>query len=118
MRIKADGPFFSILTQSAFPLGIITLTCDAEFCLTREAVGLGIYRHAMGDWGEAGEETRFANDSALGEGGPLVSVFTAEPLKVRFRVVTDADRENTLVMLESELPEYEPGAIRSFGGKE
>lgn len=111
MRLLRDGPFFTFLTHSRFPLGIITLMADAEFCLTDEAVGGGLFRHAMGDWGKADEEVQRANDEALREGGPVMSLFVSEPLNRKFRIITEADRRNTYVMLEGEYPEYEAGRV-------
>ena len=47
-----------------------------------------------------------------------MSFFVSEPLEIRFRIITEADRRTTYVMLEEEYPEYEAGRVGSLFGDE
>jgi hypothetical protein len=110
-----DGPFFTFLTHSRFPLGIIVLMPEVEFCLGHEAVAEGLYNHAMGYWGQVDGELERANDEALREGVPVMSLWRRLSRETPFRIITEADRRNTFVMLESEYPEYEAGRVGTLG---
>ena len=48
MKVHMDGPFFTFLTQSRYPLGIIVLMPEVEFCLGDGTVGEALLCHAMG----------------------------------------------------------------------
>src|SRR5262249_12004274 len=118
MQVHGTGHLFTILTQTEFPLGIITLMTDAEFCLRDESVGAGLLWHARGYWGKVDEELQRSNDEALESGGPVMSLFISEPLKIPFRIITDGDRRNTFVMLDSEYPDFAAGDVGPlFGDK-
>lgn len=55
-------------------------------------------RHLVGDWGDCEPEDAAANEDALVQGERLLSVFyTAE--KVRFWIMTEANRSATTVLL-------------------
>jgi hypothetical protein len=107
MTDNIKRPFFGILTRSLVPIGTVTLLDDVELRLTAEAIGFGLYRHAMGDWGKVGKEMSRTNQKALEGRDSVVSVFMAPPSDTPFRVVTEGDRQNTFVMLESDYPAFE-----------
>lgn len=107
-----ERPFFGILTRSIVPIGIVMLLDDVELCLTPAGIGYGLFRHAMGDWGEVEDESWRLNDEALSQGGPVASLFTSPPSNIFFRIGTEGDRRNTFVLLDSNYPAFEAGRIR------
>lgn len=79
-----------------FPLGRVVITAAAAR-LTSEEVAAGIARHARGDWGDVGPEDAAANERSLREGLRLISAYGRGDR--RFRVITEADRSVTTVLL-------------------
>lgn len=71
-----------------------------ELCRYGLDLGTLFDRHASGDWGDADEAVRKANDQALIDGGRITSVY--HPNGRRVWVVTEADRSRTVVMLPHE----------------
>jgi hypothetical protein len=66
------------------------------------AMGMGLLqRHLDGDWGEVSEEDRKANDSALQNGGRLLSAYKTRN-GVKLWVITEADRSVTTFLLPEE----------------
>ena len=60
-----------------------------------------VARHIRGDWGDACDEDRQANEDALRNGGRLLSVYrTAKGLKLW--IITEADRSITTILLPEE----------------
>lgn len=118
MKVHREGPFFTLLTHSQFPLGIIVLMPWVEFRLTHETVGEALYNHAMGYWGQVDADLERANDEAVNSGGSLMSLWKRLSPETPFRIVTEADRQATYVMLEEEYPEYEAGRVQSLSGDE
>jgi hypothetical protein len=59
-----------------------------------------LYRHQVGDWGEADGECMRRNADALQDGGRIVSVYGTPAGRVL--VVTDADRSETTMLFEDE----------------
>jgi hypothetical protein len=116
MKVHMDGPFFTFLTHSQFPLGIIVLMPDVEFCLSDGTVGEALLRHAKGYWGQVDEDLGRANDEALESGGVIMSFWKRLSPEYPFRIITDADRRTTYVMLESEYPEFEAGRVGTLFG--
>jgi hypothetical protein len=53
-------------------------------------------RHHAGDWGEVCKEDWKTNDSALSDGGRILSSYTVRG--TRFWVITEADREHTTIL--------------------
>jgi len=85
-------------TISKFAPGQILITANAQQQLNQTDVQQALRRHLTGDWGDCEPEDAAANDLALAEGDRLLSVYyTAE--KVRFWVITEADRSTTTVLL-------------------
>jgi hypothetical protein len=65
-------------------------------------MGMGLLqRHLDGDWGEVSEEDREANNSALRNGGRLLSAYRIGN-GVKLWVITEADRSVTTVLLPDE----------------
>jgi hypothetical protein len=60
---------------------------------------LALQRHVHGDWGELGNEDRKANDDALLCGGRLLSSYRTVPKKIKFWIITEADRSVTTILL-------------------
>jgi len=85
-------------TVPKFSPGQILITTNAQQLLSESDVQTVLRRHLAGDWGDCDPEDAAANDLALKEGERLLSVYhTAE--KVRFWVITEADRSATTVLL-------------------
>ncbi len=62
---------------------------------------LALKRHERGDWGEVGPLAWKANDEALWKGSEVVSSYQDEK-RNRFRVITEADRSKTRILLDGE----------------
>ncbi|MBP5057681.1 hypothetical protein [Pseudomonas chlororaphis] len=58
-------------------------------------------RHVRGDWGDVNDEQWQANAIALQSGASLESHYLVHP-ELSIRIVTDAERHLTLIMLQSE----------------
>jgi len=80
-----------------FPLGQVATTANASVRLRTEEVLTALRRHASGDWGELCPEDTLANDSALREGGRVLSAYGEG--RQRFWIITEADRSRTTVLL-------------------
>ena len=63
-------------------------------------VAESLARHALGDWGDLGEEDRQANEDALVSGDRLFSAYTQGEWKIW--IVTESDRSATTIMNPSE----------------
>ena len=81
-----------------FRLGHLVATPNALAHLTQADILSAIKRHQAGDWGEVDDHDRRANDCALNEGTRLFSVYRSEN-RIRFWVITEADRSATTVLL-------------------
>jgi len=81
-----------------FRLGKIVSTPNALSQLTQGDILMGIQRHQAGDWGDADQHDREANDLALIERTRLWSVYHTTR-GVKFQVITEADRSVTTLML-------------------
>lgn len=82
------------LGQALASIGVL------ELCRYGLDLGPLFDRHAVGDWGDADEATRAANDRALIEQGRITSVY--HPNGRRVWIVTEADRSRTVAMLPHE----------------
>lgn len=81
-----------------FRLGRIVVSANAQGRLTQEDILRGIQRHQAGDWGDMNEQDRQLNNRALTQGARLLSVYHSAQ-GVRFRLITEADRSATTVLL-------------------
>jgi hypothetical protein len=58
-------------------------------------------RHVSGDWGDLDEEDKAENELSLREGFRLLSAYTLKT-GVKLRVITEADRSATTLLLPDE----------------
>jgi hypothetical protein len=80
-----------------FPLGQLAVTANASLRLATEVVLTALRRHASGDWGDLCPEDTLANDTAVHQGGRLLSAYGQGAH--RFWIITEADRSVTTVFL-------------------
>jgi hypothetical protein len=80
-----------------FPLGQVAVTANASLRLTTEEVLTALRRHASGDCGDLCPEDTLANDTAVQQGGRLLSAYGQGAS--RFWVITEADRSVTTLLL-------------------
>jgi len=87
-----------VYPESKFPLGLLSATRRLLEQVSHEDVGVALFRHAVGDWGDLSEEDRATNDAALRDGGRLLSAYTSS-VGVQFWIITEADRSATTILL-------------------
>jgi hypothetical protein len=80
-----------------FPLGQLAITANASVRLSTEEVLTALRRHASGDWGDLCPEDALANDTALHQGGRLLSAYGQGAN--RFWVITEEHYSITTVLL-------------------
>lgn len=83
---------------AAFRLGRIVATPNALEQLSQQDVLRALQRHQAGDWGDVDARDCAANNRALTENTRLFSVYHSGK-KVKFWVITEADRSVTTVLL-------------------
>jgi hypothetical protein len=90
-------------TGSLFPLGRIVATRGALTALqeARQDASEFLLRHAIGDWGELGDEDRKENDFSLTRSLRLLSTYTLASGE-KLWIITEADRSVTTLLLPSE----------------
>ena len=81
-----------------FPLGQTVMTATAQQTLHPEDVLVYLRLHDSGNWGDLCAEDIVHNDLALKEGSRLLSSYT-DRNKVKFWIITEADRSVTTVLL-------------------
>lgn len=81
-----------------FELGQTYITANAGRELHLDDVQRALSRHHAGDWGEVNPEDWQANQNALTDGLRLLSVYHDRD-RVKFYIITEADRSITTVML-------------------
>ena len=84
-----------------FALGQIVITRHAHNVLTSRDVNEGLIRHLEGDWGRVCESDRQLNDSAVHDGGRIMSEYCSGS-GVRFWIITEYDRSVTTIQLPSD----------------
>jgi hypothetical protein len=87
-----------ITPMAKFRIGRIMATPHALEAIPNEDILAGITRHQSGDWGDVDDDDRQANDRALLDGSRLFSVYHS-PNRVKFWIITEADRSRTTVLL-------------------
>lgn len=90
-----------IIPVAMFRLGRIVATPNALESITQDDILIGIQRHQAGDWGSLTEDDRAANDCALAQGGRILSAYQAAN-GTKFRLITEADRSVTTVLLSED----------------
>jgi hypothetical protein len=80
-----------------FPLGQVAVTANASVRLATEEVLTALHRHACGDWGDLCPEDALANDTAVRQGGRVLSAYGQGASRVW--IITEADRSVTTVLL-------------------
>lgn len=84
-----------------FALGQIVITRHAHKVLTSRDVNEALIRHLEGDWGQVCESDRQLNDSAIQDGGRIMSEYFSGS-GVRFWIITEYDRSVTTILLPSD----------------
>jgi len=98
MSITTKGGKFS-LGQMVMTRGVNDkIAEDSEFS---KFVLRSMGRHAIGDWGDLGEEDKQANDEALKIGERLFSAYEQGDLP-KIWIITEYDRSVTTVLFPSE----------------
>ena len=81
-----------------FSLGQVVITRSALEVLPNDEVMLALSRHAKCDWGDVSAEDGKENELSLKEGFRLFSVYHTTA-KVKFWIITEADRSSTTILL-------------------
>jgi hypothetical protein len=86
-----------------FDLGTVVATPGAleALILVRESPATFLARHAVGDWGDLGEDDRRENDRSLDYGCRLLSAYQL-PDGSKIWIITEADRSSTTILLPGE----------------
>jgi hypothetical protein len=86
-----------------FPLGHLVATPGALHALAEAGHSPMefVHRHQSGDWGEVPEEDRRENEYSVEHGFRLLSAYTLRT-GVRIRIITEADRSATTLLLPEE----------------
>ena len=65
-------------------------------------IALALNRHLQGDWGDVSTSDKRSNNRALRNDGQILSVYYTEKNRVKFWIITEADRSSTTVLLPDE----------------
>lgn len=84
-----------------FALGQIVITRHAQNALSSRDLNEALIRHLEGDWGQVCESDRQLNDSAIQDGGRIMSEYCSGS-GVRFWIITEYDRSVTTILLPSD----------------
>ena len=84
-----------------FELGATYITPGAMRALSNEDVAKALGRHARRDWGDVDEHDRLENERSLRNECRLLSVYHTAT-KVKFWIITEADRATTTLLLPDE----------------
>ena len=84
-----------------FDLGKMVMTRGARSSVPVMDMLGAMGRHLRGDWGDVDAEDRATNDRALEGGGRLLSAYHTKS-RVKFWIITEADRSATTVLLPEE----------------
>lgn len=61
-----------------------------------------VARHSQCDWGNLDEDDKMLNDSAVVDGGRILSAYEIGENKVKIWIITEADRSYTTILLPEE----------------
>ena len=84
-----------------FQLGSIYITPGAMAALSNGDIRNALERHARGNWGDVDEHDRLENERSLRNECRLMSVYHTAT-KVKFWIITEADRATTTLLLPDE----------------
>ena len=84
-----------------FSAGTVVITAGARRALTDEDVRKALVSHLICHWGEVCAEDAAANLRAVANGDRILSVYRSAA-GVKFYVITEADRQHTVVLLPEE----------------
>jgi hypothetical protein len=84
-----------------FALGQLLMTPGVQEKIPPGEMLQALRRHARGDWGDLDDEDRRSNDLSLGDGSRLLSAYHSKE-RVKFWIITEADRSATTVLLPEE----------------
>jgi len=87
--------------RRSLPLGRTVATPSALAQIPADDITVALARHADGDWGDCGPEDWRENEFALDNDLRLFSVYQ-DRNKVKFWIITEADRSATTVLLPSD----------------
>ena len=88
--------------ETKFELGkIVKTTGVAENC-NYEDLFECVKRHSDCDWGDLDEDDKMLNDSAVVDGGRILSAYEIGENKVKIWIITEADRSYTTILLPEE----------------
>lgn len=87
-------------SKPRFSLGRLLITPGAQAAFSREEVFLAVARHRQGDWGTLCKEDCRRNNSALRNGGRLLSTYQYH--EETLWIITEADRSATTILLPHE----------------
>ena len=93
----------SAIVKPKFELGQLVATPDAIQALSRNGTNDSqfVRRHQGGDWGNVSEDDAQANECALTQDLPIMSVYTLKD-GTRLWIITEADRSATTILLPAE----------------
>ena len=84
-----------------FSLGQLYATPGVLAEVSTEDISAALARHAMGDWGDLGQEDIERNNNALNDARRLLSSYRSTE-RVKFWIITEWDRSVTTVLLPCE----------------
>ena len=90
-----------------FDLGKVVMTQGIMSLIEKEPlldieIGSSLYSHCINDWGNLCEEDKQLNDSAVVDGGRILSAYEIGENKVKIWIITEADRSCTTILLPEE----------------
>lgn len=87
-----------LVVAPRFQLGQLVATPNALEQIPNLEIIAALNRHVQCDWGGLDAEDKRANDHAFAQGGRLFSAYFSTA-KVKFWIITEADRSVTTVLL-------------------
>ncbi len=89
--------------MALFNLGKVVATPGALDALARSSQSPGefLVKHSRGEWGELDDHDTQANQTAIREGGRILSSYQTRQDESLW-VITEADRSSTCILLPSE----------------
>ena len=91
-----------------FELGQVVMTSGIDDLVLNSDAGIVeelaycLIKHYNCDWGNLCEEDKQLNDSAVVDGGRILSAYEIGENKVKICIITEADRSYTTILLPEE----------------